>query len=390
MRQIAKRMRCHSPVVLAGFLAVCLGGGCSSLTGIDKDDTVDVESRLLVSKLWSHSVVTDFSDEYLRLMPLLKDGRMYVAGPKGELVAFRVKDGKRLWRRSSELEITAGAGGGEETMIVGATDGKVVAFSLDSGEEIWQSDIGEQVTAVSKQHRGLVLVRTADRIVAMDAASGGKRWQYKDNPPPLTIKGASLPVFHRGSAFVGLDSGYVLVMDLKSGRVLSKVRLGVDVGSTDLDRIVDVDGRMVVEDGVLYAGAYQGRTVAVNLDNGEVVWTLNIASQSGLDVGNRRVFIATADNRVVALSRKTGKQIWSNDSLQKEYLSAPAVIGPFVIVGSDHGHFYWLSKKSGKLLERTKLAADAPAEFFVNGKKLIAFDQGGNVSAFRVTGYRKR
>lgn len=387
MKQPTKKVRLSVGVL---SVAVWFISACSYLPQQSNYEAPEVASRLLVSKPWSHSAVRDFSDSYLHLAPLIKKGRVYVSGPEGRLAAFRIKDGKRLWQRSYELNITAGIGGGRRSMIVGTVGGEVIAFSLESGEEVWRRDVGDEVTAVSAQHRGVVLVRTADKVIVLDASSGNRRWQYKESRPPLTIKGASVPVFHREWAFIGLDNGYLMVINLKDGRVLREMRLGVDVGSGDLDRIVDLDGRMVVKGGVLYAAAYQGRTIAVDLERGNIVWTIDMSSQSGLDVGDKAVFITTTDNRVVALSRRTGKEIWFNDSFQDARLSAPQVVGSFVVVGDGHGHLYWLSKKSGKTLERTNLATDSPAEFRVSGKNIITLDREGHLSAVRLAGYRKR
>ncbi len=387
MKQPANKARLSAATIAP--IVVWLVSGCAYLPESDYE-APEVTSRLLVSQPWSHSAVKDFSDSYLPLAPLIRKGRVYVSGPEGRLAAFRMKDGKRLWQRASELEISAGVGGGGAAMVVGTADGEVVAFSLRSGEEIWRRDIGDEVTAVSAQHRGVVVARTATKVVVFDIRTGNRRWQHKESRPPLTIKGASLPVFYREWAFAGLDNGYLMAINLEDGKVLREMRLGVDVGSGDLDRIVDVDGRMAIKAGVLYAAAYQGRTIAVDLERGNVAWTRDMSSQSGLDVGDKAVFITTTDNRVAALSRKTGKELWFNDSFQDTRLSAPRVVGSFVLVGDSRGHLYWLSKKSGKAVERTDLATDSPAEFRVSGKNIIALDKEGHLSAVRLAGYRKR
>ena len=384
------------------FAALVLGfaaSGCGYLSaGADKvsdvftsedDPLADLPSRLVVSELWSRSVVSDFADDYLRLTPLVERGRAYVGGPKGKIAAFNINDGKRLWQRSSGLMITAGVGGGRDALIVGTAEGEVAAFSPASGEELWRRKTRDEITAVSATHRGLVLVRTADAVTAFDAASGDKRWRHTEKPPALTIKGSSVPVFHGATALVGLDDGYLAILSLRDGAVLHKIRLGVDTGDTDLDRIVDVDGRMVVKDDVLYASPYRGRTVAVNLERGRLLWAIDMSSQSGLDAGDEAVFVTTADNRVVALNRLTGRESWANDSLQRTRLGEPVKQGPFVVVADAAGYLYWLSRKSGRILQRMRIASGSLPAFRTAGRNVIVLDKDGDLSALRVDGYRK-
>ena len=65
--------------------------------------------------------------------------------------------------------------------------------------------------------------------------------------------------------FLGLDDGQILALALDDGKVLNQLKLGVSSGESDLDRIVDVDGRMLIYDDIFFATAYQGRAIALDL-----------------------------------------------------------------------------------------------------------------------------
>ena len=66
-------------------------------------------------------------------------------------------------------------------------------------------------------------------------------------------------------------------------------------------------------------------------------------------------------------------------------------VGAFVAVATDRGDIYWLSYKSGKVLDMTRVGS-SPIESlwsFANNK-LIAFDKSGDLTAFYVKGYRRK
>ncbi|UED87486.1 protein kinase domain-containing protein [Streptomyces profundus] len=98
-----------------------------------------------------------------------------VATANDEVRALRSTDGTTLWSSSVAVEsiLTADT----ETGLVLATDGTLTALDLRTGEERWRAATalaGERPGAAL--HEGTVLLATADRLAAYDAADGGVRW----------------------------------------------------------------------------------------------------------------------------------------------------------------------------------------------------------------------
>ena len=370
--------------------------GCATIGSLfgGKSDRYleEVPSTLVIERVWSASAVGNFEEDYLPLMPLVEDGRVYVCGPNGRIAAFSMADGERLWRATVDEDLVAGVGGGDGVLVVGTARGEVLAIDEDSKNIVWRRALGSRALAISQNHRNTTLVRSEDNTTFAFRSDDGKPlWRRKDPPPPLTIKGASVPLFYEDLVFLGLDDGQVLIVALRDGKVLNQITLGVSSGESDLDRIVDIDGRMLIDDDTFFATAYQGRAIALDLRRNRLLWLADAPSHVGLDVGRKGVYATTPDNQLVAHDRLSGKRLWSNNRLLDTALSAPLAVEPFVAVGSDRGDIYWLSSRDGRVLERCRVGGEAIAALIPSGRlKLIAFDKGGKLTALRVKGYRKK
>ena len=379
--------------LLAGCFVLLLSA-CSTISDIVKDDDdrylSDVPSRLVVDTLWSVSAVSSFEDDYLPFTPFVEENRIYVCGPNGKLGAFNLDNGKSIWSASVPEALVAGIGGGDGILLVGTNKAEVLAIDEDSKEILWRRGLGSKASAISRNHKNIVIVRTEDNTTFAFRSDDGKPlWRRKDPPPPLTIKGASIPLLYENIAFLGLDDGSVLTVTLKDGKVLGQIKLGVSSGESDLDRIVDVDGRMLIDDDIFFATAYQGRAMALDLMQNRLLWLADAPSNVGLDAGRRGVYVTTPENQVLAHDRLSGEKLWSNNNLLETELSAPISIDPFVAVGSDRGDIYWLSRKSGKVLDISDVGS-TPIVWLKSlaGRKLIVFDKDGDLTALHVRGYR--
>lgn len=386
------------------LLLVCLSlCACSSLsrTGASIGDMLfgeedqyleDVPSRLVVEVPWSVSAVSSFKKDYLPLTLLKTSNHIYICGPNGIFKAIRLLDGSRVWQRSLNEALVAGVGGGDGIFLVGNAKGEVLAVSEKSEEVLWRHSLGSRALVISKNHKNTVIVRTEDnQSFAFRTDDGKLRWKRKDPPPVLTLKGASQPVFYDNLVLLGLDDGRLLIIDIGDGKVFNEMKLGVSSGVSDLDRIVDIDGRMVVDDDFLFVSAYRGRAVSVDLKRNQLLWAAEAPSHVGLDADSQRVYVTTPDNRIIALDRYSGKQIWVNDLLLDTQLTAPISTGRFVAVGSDRGDIYWLSSTSGRVMERTNVgSAPIAALTHLAKNSIVSFDKAGKVSAIRVVAYRNQ
>jgi outer membrane protein assembly factor BamB len=169
--------------------------------------------------------------------------------------------------------------------------------------------------------------------------------------------------------------------------------------------MVDVDADLAEAQGVIYAAAYQGSVAAINAANGQLLWTREISSQSGLVVDGEALYLSDEAGDVWALSRHNGATLWKQSALHRRALSAPVQQGRYLIVADFDGYMHWLHKEDGHLAARSRVlnwqehfpVAD---EFdtgsyveerallvspLVEGTRVYGFDQRGVLDAYDVS-----
>ena len=168
----------------------------SALTDISKD-TVDRLGGAWVTRLEGGASS--------RATPVVKEGVLYLTAG-ANVFAIDAGSGDPVWRwQPSATEDAArmvpswqGVGLSDDLVFVGLRSAQVVALRQDTGELVWAETVGAQpyqtgetVTTAPMYAEGTVFVGVANgdaggqgRIVAVDAATGEKRWTFFVVPRP--------------------------------------------------------------------------------------------------------------------------------------------------------------------------------------------------------------
>ena len=273
----------------------------------------DFTPRLKIEEIWSGSVGNDSRAPDAKLLPLVQGNAVFVSSDGGRVSAFAARGGERLWQRSFDVELTFGIGAGGRVLMVGTADGEVIAFSAARGEQLWRERLtSNRITAISRSHRGIVLVRdSGGNVTALRVKDAQRLWSFDTELPILTLRGMSVPYLHEDFGFIGLDDGRLLVVSLVDGRTVQEFRIGFMTQGTDLDRLVDIDGQFLVYEGVLYATAYRGHMLAFDINRRSVLWLVKASSYVGLDVDDDYGYTVGVAGEVRALDRFSGAGVWS-------------------------------------------------------------------------------
>ncbi|MCP5143406.1 MAG: outer membrane protein assembly factor BamB [Gammaproteobacteria bacterium] len=378
-------------IVLAAALML---SGCSSIKNLfsDKDEVKptpleDFTPVMAVDRQWSTSLGSGTDKHYLTLHPVVVDGVVYVAERGGKVGAFEQDTGRKLWSHDlKKTTITGGPGVGDGLVLVGTKNGEVVALDAASGNENWRTQLSSEVLAAPQAAQGVIVARSIDgRVIGLDVRSGSRLWIYDRDIPVLTLRGNGNPAIVRDRVLLGFDSGRLIALELQSGREVWSVEVAVATGRTDLQRMVDLDSELMVAGDTVYVASYQGQVAAISITDGSIEWTRDMSSYAGLAVDSRRVYVAATDGGVWALDRLTGASVWRTEALLNRELGAPAAIGGNVVVGDMEGYLHWLNGADGSFVARERLGKDpiftAPIPL---GDHLVAFTSGGRLASFRL------
>jgi outer membrane protein assembly factor BamB len=284
---------------------------------------------------------------------------IYAASPDGTIVSVDAATGRQNWRTSAARKLSAGVGAGTNSVVVGTDKAEVFAFDT-SGKPLWNSKISSEVAGPPTVAEGLVVVWSLDgRIFGLNESDGSRKWVYQRDIPPLTVRRFAGGVASRGGLFTGTAGGKLLAFDLGTGALGWQANVATPKGTTELERIADVTSLPVVEERQVCAAAYQGRVACFEVIRGNLVWSRDFSSLSGITVDNRYLYITADDGSIHALDKLTGASAWKQDKLSARYPGGPAVIGDYLGIVDGEGYLHLLDRNDGSLVGR--LATDGAA-----------------------------
>lgn len=348
-------------LVLASAMLVL--AGCNSASKKENieppAELTDLTPTASVDQLWSRGIGDGEERLGLRQRPSLADGRVYAADLDGNVYALDAATGNELWQVETGLRLSGGPGAGEGTVVIGSLDGDVIALNPDSGEERWRAKVSSEVIATPAIGGGLVIARANDgRVFGFNLTDGERRWVYDRGLPSLTLRGNGSPLIAEGAVFLGYDNGQVVALRLADGVQQWEQTVSVGEGRTEIDRMVDIDGEIIVEAAQVYAAAYNGQLLAIALEGGRQLWSREVSAYTGLALSGDRILLSDKDGTVWALDRSTGAALWKQEGLAHRWLTTPAIHGNYAVVGDLEGYLHWLSLDDGALAARDRLSRE--------------------------------
>ncbi|QLC74042.1 outer membrane protein assembly factor BamB [Pseudomonas sp. LPB0260] len=378
-------MRWKNAALLA--LAV-LAVGCSSNSKkeLPPAELTDFEEEVVLQEEWSRSIGEGQGDTFNMLVPAVDGERIFAADVEGLVMALDRLSGKVLWKQELDAPVSGAVGAGYGLVLLGTLKGEVIALDASSGDEKWRSRVTSEVLAAPAVNGDVVLVQTQDdRLIALDADTGNQRWIFENTPAVLTLRGTGSPVLTNRLAIAGLSSGKVIAIDTQRGLPVWEQRVAIPQGRSELDRVVDIDGGLLLSGGTLYVVSYQGRVAALELESGRVLWQREASSSVGVAQGFGNVYVSLANGSVEGIDERSTSALWNNDALARRQLSAPEVFSSYVAFGDLEGYLHLISQVDGRFVGRKRIDSDGlRARPLVVGNWLYAYGNGGKLVALTI------
>ncbi|WP_346426972.1 hypothetical protein [Methylomonas sp. Kb3] len=135
------------------MLAGCAGldAGRDFISGLTEyitgdDDNADPPAALQeytpevqVEVLWKESIGNGADEKYLKLIPAVAEGTVYVGDNKGHLQARGAGNGSLSWENNTDYSFSAGPGLGVHTVVMGTSTGEVIGFDKPTANSAGKS-----------------------------------------------------------------------------------------------------------------------------------------------------------------------------------------------------------------------------------------------------------
>lgn len=346
--------------ILVLLLATLLVAGCSSKGDKKAQQPLALEKLTAEVKLhreWSTSVGVGQGKLWNRLIPAIDGGQLFVADAGGLVVALDRYTGKKNWQRKlKKVEVSGAVGVGGGQVVLGTLAGEVIALDATTGNDLWRTNIGSEVLAAPAVNDRVVVVQTQDdRLIALDAFTGAQRWIYESTPALLTLRGTSTPLITDYVVYAGLSTGKVIAVELEHGLPVWEQRIAIPSGRTELERMVDVDGSLVLKDGVLYVSAFNGHAAGLDEQTGRVLWQRESSSTGAVAQGYGNAYVSLDSGEIHAVDERSSTVLWRNENLLRRQPTGLGVLSSYVAAGDIEGYVHLLSQVDGRFVARTRV-----------------------------------
>jgi outer membrane protein assembly factor BamB len=287
----------------------------------------------------------------------VSDGTVAVASSDGVVAMLDARTGAERWRTNVGSPIAAGVGSDGRFAAVVTRGNELII--LDGGREIWRQKLSAQGFTAPLVAGGRIFVLAADRsVTAFDGLSGRKLWTQQRPGESLVLRQAGVLLAVGDTLVAGL-SGRLVGINPSNGVIRWESPIASPRGTNDIERLVDLVGRVSRDGDVVCARGFQAAVGCVNVANGTLLWTKPAFGYVGVHGDDKYVYGVESDGKIMAWRRIDGERAWVSERLRYRNLTAPLVVGRSIAVGDDAGLVHLLSREDGSAL--TRVATDGSA-----------------------------
>jgi len=351
-----------------------------------------------LQQLWSIRHGRPGKRQHHALKPVIHADRLFMADVFGKVAAYDADSGRLLWQvrlertkkkasRDDGSFVSGALGSNSSMLFLGTIHGEVIALSQQDGELLWRTRIHSEILAPPQSDGVLVYLQTVNgRLLALEAGDGQFRWSHENKVPSLSLYGTGSPLLPgAGVVIAGFANARIAVFQALTGQILWEQTVVLPRGRTELERIVDVDGALLVDGGLLFAASYQGQLRSFVLNSGQVLWEQSLSTHRNLAAGYDRVYVIDDDDHVIALEQDSATVAWENEDLHRRQLSDPAIYSTYLVIGDHEGYLHFITQASGQLVAYRKISRNAiKSAPLVRGDVLYVTDKKGRITAVRI------
>ena len=307
---------------------------------------------------------------------------VFIFDSRGEIKAFS-SNGKRIWNKKLDIDISTGITLGFNKLLLSSSNGEVFCLSKDSGETIWQYSTSGEVLSPPATNGDIVAIQNIDgRVTAVDLETGEFRWDYRSVIPNLTLRGTSEPSFYEGFLYIGFANGNLAKIEPRSGVTQWEIPITTSKETSEIGRIVDIDGNFVFSSGIAFVATFQGDVAALDTRSGRFIWKEKTSTANDLLSFRGKIILIDEKDQVLAYSQNSGKLEWFNKDFFLRELTSPNRLKSLVVYGDFQGFLHALDISQGEQVARKRVSRSKIISISTKDENVLTLDSKGKLSLF--------
>ncbi|WP_306152324.1 PQQ-like beta-propeller repeat protein [Roseovarius sp. MMSF_3281] len=353
-------------------------------------------------RIWSVNIGSgDGRRSRITADPVVAGGRVFTLDSQAQVSAVSTQ-GEVLWTTdftpANDRSSDASGGGlayGDGKLFVTSGFGLLTALDPATGAQIWQQDLDATSTGDPTVRDGMVYLVAGDEIAwAINSDTGRIEWRLGGTPDINNVLGGPAPAVTDKYAVFAFGAGELQGAFRKGGLRLWDAQVAGTRDGFASALVDDITGAPVVDGDTVYVGNHSGRTVALNIANGERLWTANEGPLNRLWPAGDSVFMISDRNELLRLSAEDGSRIWGQAlpfftkkrvRRQTQIFGhyGPVIAGGQLIVASSDEKLRFFDPVNGALRRTIELPGGATSNPVVAGQTLYVVSKKGQLHAFR-------
>ena len=307
---------------------------------------------------------------------------IFIFDTKGEIKAFS-NNGKKIWSKKLDIEISSGITLGFKKLLLSTSNGDVYCVSKDSGDIIWKYSTSGEVLSPPATNGDIVAIQNIDgRVTAVDLDTGEFRWDYRSVIPNLTLRGTSEPTFYQGFLYIGFANGNLAKIAPRSGVTQWEIPITTSKETSEIGRIIDIDGNFVFSGGIVFVATFQGDVAALDTRTGRFIWKEKTSTANDLLYSRGKIILVDEKDQVLAYSQNSGNLEWFNKDFFLRKLTSPSSLKSLVVYGDFQGFLHALDISQGEQVARKRISRSKIISISAKDENVLTLDSKGKLSLF--------
>ncbi len=323
-------------------------------------------------------------------VPVVDNHIVYTQDRTGKVYAYDLKTKERLFKKSlkpsnkkESYDDMNGIGLALHEKYLFALTGFGSVFALDksNGDILWQQDVHVPLRTAPSVAGNMLFIQTiTNKLLVLDITDGHTIWTYDISSEDTVLAGGATPAYDQKNEIVvvAFSNGEIQAFDAKLGYEIWRNNL-MDTSFSSTLLINAVKASPVIENNTVFAVGNNNRTMAIDLQSGDVLWTRPIGGVNTPFVSKTALFLLSNDGQLHALDKETGREIWAQTVLKDLkpkkrkgiYLSGPLMVNSKLLVTASNGMVYTFDPQTGSQTGSFNIDEDLPFGPVVADQKMI-------------------